>query len=109
MYDGAARGPEPSLADIFQGFDGLVESTHCPYAPRARTRFVPVAYALGSAPFLDAFRSNEHWLSEPDTDAVVIAIRDDELCSGLAEQAKTFRVVLELISGVRSCLALEGC
>jgi hypothetical protein len=98
---GAGNSSEQPAAQIFQGFTELVETTQCPYAPRARIRLIPQRYVAGSTEFVDAFRANQHWLAESGTDAVVIAIETEELGVDLIQQAETIRTLLEIVSGTR--------
>lgn len=101
LFDETPGEAERTLAHLFRGFTKLVATTQCPYAPRARVKLIPLDYSEDSTEFLDVFQTNQHWLEEPDTDAVVIAIRQSQLGLDLPEQAKTFRTILQLISGAR--------
>lgn len=97
----AGVGSGRTLEQMFYGFTDLIETTHCPYAPRAGIKLIPRCYEDGSADFVEVFQANLHWLKDPVTDAVVIAIEQSELGSCLFEQSRTFRTVLELVSGTR--------
>jgi hypothetical protein len=88
-----------SFHDLFDGFTELVESTACPYARLADIHFIPVAYASGATDFLETFRMYQSRLGEPKTDAVIVAIGLSELGESIDEHARTFRQLLQLLSG----------
>ncbi|WP_236793802.1 hypothetical protein [Amycolatopsis sp. GM8] len=89
--------PDPHR-NLFEGFTALLQSTACPYARLATTRFVPVPYSPKSPDFLIMFRKRQPWLADPGTDALIVAIHFSELGKTIDDHARLFRRLLNLVS-----------